>query len=249
MHPLKRVLGHLYFVYAILWFVVTLLLVVIPIWLLMRLPEPRQSRCLHAVFKGWMSIYLPLVFISVKRKNKEVFKGQGACVVVVNHNSFADIPITSPYIPGPNKTLAKSELAKIPIFGIVYRSGSILVDRKDENSRRDSFAKMEAVLARGLHLCLFPEGTRNKKGDLPIQPFYDGAFITAVRAQRPIVPALLIHTKKVFPHDPKAWAWPHAIELHFLPPVPTTGMTMRNVRPLKEEIHQKMSAYFVANNK
>jgi len=249
MHPLKRVLGHVYFVYAILWFVVTLLIVVIPIWLISRLPEPRQSRWLHPLFKGWMSIYLPLVFILVKRKNKEVFKAQGACVVVVNHNSFADIPITSPYIPGPNKTLAKSELAKIPIFGIVYKSGSILVNRKDENSRRDSFTKMEAVLEKGIHLCLFPEGTRNKKGDRPIQPFYDGAFITAVRAQRPIIPALLFHTKKVFPHHPKAWAWPHAIELHFLPPTSTLGLTMRNVRPLKEEIHQQMEAYFVANRK
>lgn len=249
MHPLRRVLGHIYFVYAILWFIITLLIVVLPIWLLAKLPQPKQSRWLHPLFKGWMDIYLTLVFITVKRKNKEVFKGQGACVIVVNHNSFADVPISSPYIPGPNKTLAKSELAKFPIFGTVYRSGSILVNRKDENSRRESFAKMEAILAHGIHLCLYPEGTRNKAGKVPLQPFHDGAFVTAVRTQRPIIPALLFNTKKVFPHNPKYWAWPHRIEFHFLPAVPTTGLGKADVRTLNQTIHRQMETYFVNNRK
>jgi 1-acyl-sn-glycerol-3-phosphate acyltransferase len=45
---------------------------------------------------------------------------------------------------------------------MMYRTGSILVDRKSETSRRDSFAKMKEALDMGLHMCIYPEGTRNK---------------------------------------------------------------------------------------
>ena len=69
------------------------------------------------------------------------------------------MPVSSPGIPGGNKTIAKAEMAKIPLFGLIYKTGSILVDRKNEKSRRDSFTKMKEVLDMGLHMCIYPEGT------------------------------------------------------------------------------------------
>ena len=70
-------------------------------------------------------------------------------------------------------------MAKIPLFGLIYKTGSILVDRKNEKSRRDSFIKMKEVLDMGLHMCIYPEGTRNTSSE-PIKPFHDGAFRLAV---------------------------------------------------------------------
>jgi 1-acyl-sn-glycerol-3-phosphate acyltransferase len=164
-------------------------------------------------------------------------------VVISNHNSLVDVPVTSPWIPGPNKTLAKIEMAKIPVFGVIYKAGSILVDRKRENSRRESFAAMQRALETGLHLCLYPEGTRNKTGK-PLQQFYDGAFITAIRAQKPIMPAVIFNTGTILPHDKKAWARPKTIHFHFLPPVETKGMTLSDLPALKETLHRMMADYF-----
>ncbi len=248
MNPVKRILGHIIFVYAILLFVVTMLIVFIPIWITTLFPDPKRSQLLHPIFKGWMSVYLPLVFCPVIRKGKKNFKKGQNYVVVCNHNSLADIPVSSPWIPGPNKTLAKKEMAKTPIFGVIYKAGSILLDRKSGESRRESFAEMQRMLDMGLHLCLYPEGTRNKTTE-PLQPFYDGAFIAAIKAQKPIIPALIFNTREIYPHNSKTWAWPEPIHIHFLEPIATDGLTLNDVVPLKEKAHKLMETYYVAHNK
>lgn len=248
MNPIKRLLGHVFFIYALLLFVVTMLIVYIPIWLVALLPEPKRSIALHKVFRLWMGIYMPLVFCPVRRKGKEYFRAGEQYVVVSNHNSFVDVPVTSPWIPGPNKTLAKMEMGSIPIFGKIYRTGSILVDRQSESSRQKSFMKMRGTLRMGLHLCVFPEGTRNKSNK-PLQHFRDGAFTVAIKEQKPIMPALIFNTGKILPHNKKFWAWPHVIDLHFLPPIPTEGYSSDNIADFKDKVRNVMMEYYVSNLK
>jgi len=246
MKPLKKFLGTVFFIYAMLVFVITMLVVFIPIWLTTLFPEPRRSRLLHPIFKGWMSVYLPLVFCPVRRKGKEHFRKGENYVVVINHNSLFDIPVSSPWIPGPNKTLAKVEMAKIPLFGVIYSAGSILVDRKKDSSRRESFVRMQQALDRGLHLCLYPEGTRNKT-EKPLQQFYDGAFIAAIKAQKAIVPGLIFNTRYIYPANSKTWGSPRTIHIHFLEPVSTSGLTLNDTAVLKERVHRLMEEYYVAH--
>src|SRR5439155_14872246 len=107
-----------------------------------------------------------------------------------------DVPLTSPGIPGANKTIAKIEMARIPLFGMIYKRGSVLVDRKSEESRRKSFNKMKEVLQMGMHMCIYPEGTRNKTNE-PLQRFHDGAFRLAVETKKDIMPAVIFYTNKV----------------------------------------------------
>jgi len=247
MRAIKYYLGYVYFFYAIVLFVVTMLIVFIPVWITTLFQEPGRSKLLHAVFKTWMSFFLPLVGCPVKRKGKHFFRKGENYVVVVNHNSLADIPVSSPWIPGANKTLAKIEMAKVPVFGVIYKAGSILVNRKSEGSRRESFVKMQEMLNLGLHLCLYPEGTRNKTNK-PLQQFYDGAFVAAIRAQKPIIPALIFNTKKIYPAaKSNIWATPMPIHIHFLSPISTEGLTLSDTNRLKEEVHRLMEEYYVAN--
>lgn len=246
MHPAKRILGHIYFVYALTLFAATMLIVVVPIWLTSLLNEPVRAKVMHPIFRLWMGVYMPLAFCPVFRKGKAHFKKGQNYVVVCNHNSFADVPVSSPWIPGPNKTLAKVEMARIPVFGVVYKAGSVLVNRKDEASRRESFSQMSAMLHKGLHLCLYPEGTRNKT-DQPLQPFHKGAFKTAIDAQKPIIPALIFNTRGILPGRPKLWAWPNKIHFHFLPAVETSGLSNADAENLKNRVRFQMEEYFVAN--
>ncbi len=247
MRVIKNVLGAVFMVYALIVFAATMLVVYIPIWLISLLPEPHRARALHRAFRLWMGVYMPLVFCPVFRKGKKNFKKGEQYVVVINHNSLADIPVSSPWIPGPNKTLAKMEMSRIPLFGMIYRTGSILVDRKKEGSRRESISKMQETLDMGIHLCLYPEGTRNKT-DEPIQPFFDGAFLTAIKAQKPVMPCLIFNTGKILPHNKKFWARPMPIGIHFLEPVLTAGLTSSDVTGLKERVHKTMEEYYLAHN-
>ncbi|HXS36322.1 MAG TPA: lysophospholipid acyltransferase family protein [Flavipsychrobacter sp.] len=248
MKQLKNILGHIYFFYGILLFVATMLVVFIPIWIISFLPDPQKSKALHAIFRVWMGVFMPLALCPVIRRGKKNLKKGQNYVVVINHNSFVDIPVSSPWIPGPTKTLAKVEIAKVPIFGMIYKTGSILLDRKKEGSRRDSFTKMQQMLDMGLHLCLYPEGTRNKT-DKPIQPFFDGAFVVAIKAQKPIAPAVIFNTGKILPYNKKLWAWPMPIYFDFLEPVSTEGLTLSDTASLKEKVHSMMENYYVSHLK
>lgn len=247
MKTIKDIPGHIYFFIGMILFIATMLIVFIPIYIISKLPEPQRAKSLHPIFRAWMGFFMPLVGCPILRKGKEHFKKGQNYIVVTNHNSLVDIPVSSPWIPGPNKTLAKIEMAKIPIFGVIYRAGSILVNRKDESSRRQSFQEMERTLKQGTHLCLYPEGTRNKTA-IPIQRFYDGAFITAIKSQAPIIPGVIFNTGKILPHNKKLWARPLPIHFHFLEAIPTAGLTLDDLQDLKQKVHTLMTDYYIANS-
>lgn len=242
---MKNILARIFALWAILVFVVTMVPVILIILLTGIWKEPRRSIIMHNVFAGWMTLFFILTFVRRIIKGKSNFKKGENYVVVCNHNSFMDVPLTSPGIPGPNKTIAKIEMASIPLFGIVYKRGSVLVDRKDDNSRRESYTKMKEVLEMGLHMCIYPEGTRNKTKE-PLQRFHDGAFKLAVDSGKAILPAVIFYTNKVLPRNKTFYFWPHRVEMHFLPAIAPQGKT---VQELKEEVYEVMKNYYVVNNR
>ena len=154
----------------------------------------------------------------LKIKGKENFKKGENYIITCNHNSLMDVPVSTPFSPGANKTIAKAEMAKIPLFGLIYKRGSILVDRNDKQSRQSSFRKMKEVLRLGLHVCIYPEGTRNQSS-LPLKSFHDGAFRLSVESNKAIIPALIFNTKKVLPPGKPFYFMPSKMEIHFLPAV------------------------------
>lgn len=236
----KNILGRVMALWAIIVFIITLILFVIPIGLSVLWPEPKRSSVAYLFYSAWMNTFLPLSFVRRRFIGREHFKKGQNYVVICNHNSLLDPPISSPAIPGPNKTIAKIEMAKIPIFGIVYKRGAVLVDRKNEESRRASYGKMKEVLEQGLHMCIYPEGTRNKTKE-PLQRFHDGAFRLALDTKKPIIPALIFYTAEVMPRKP-FYYWPFKrVEMHFLPPIDVVGKTAQQ---LKQEAFETMREYY-----
>lgn len=244
MKIIKEILGRVFAVWVAIVFVGSLLIIAIPIWIAGLLKEPKKTIFVFKIFKIWMKFFF--VFSGVRRiiKGREHFKKNENYVVVCNHNSFMDVPLSSVAIPPPNKTIAKAEMAKIPIFGIIYKSGSVLVNRKSEESRRKSFLKMKTVLEMGMNMCIYPEGTRNKTS-LPLQRFHDGAFKLAVETKKQIIPSVIFYTAKVLPRK-TFFFWPHKVEMHFLPAVPVENKTSQQ---LKEEVFEIMKNYLVSSGK
>lgn len=245
---MKDVLGRIYFIYGMLLFAITMLPVALVFFIVRNFAkEDSANYVIQRGFQIWMGIYMPLIFCPVTHRGRENFKEGKNYVVTLNHNTLADVPVSSPGIPGPNRTLAKVEMSRIPIFGYIYKSGSILVTRQDAQSRKDSYPKMIAALEKGLHLCLFPEGTRNKTSE-PLARFYDGAFRVAIMAQKPIIPGLIFGTKPILDSTKKFWAWPHKIEFHFLPEISTEGLTVDDTDKLKQNVFAIMKEYYIANS-
>lgn len=246
MQMIRNILGRIFAAWAMLTFIATMLIILLPTWIMGLLPEPKRTKAFIQLSRIWMAVWLPLAGIRLVIKGKEKFVKGENYVVVCNHNSFMDVPVTSPGIPGANKTIAKIEMAKIPLFGLIYRRGSVLVDRKSEESRLKSYAYMKRVLDMGLHMCIYPEGTRNKTNN-PLKEFKDGAFRLAIETQKPVIPAVLFNTKKVLPQQKTFYFWPSKIEMHFLDPVETKHLQMSDVKQLKETIFQTMWDYYKAH--
>jgi 1-acyl-sn-glycerol-3-phosphate acyltransferase len=237
----KEIAGRICALWAMLWFVLTMLIVSLPIWIIGWWPQPRQAQYSYRVFRVWMGFFFLITGLRLRKKGLENFKKGETYIVVCNHNTLLDVPVSSPGIPGPNKTIAKIEMARIPLFGLIYKSGSVLVDRKNEKSRRASFIEMKKVLSLGIHMCIYPEGTRNKTNE-PLQRFHDGAFRLADDTNHAIIPALIFNTTKLFPNDKVFYFLPGKIEMHFLPAVEPGSQTTEQ---LKEKVFTLMKDYYM----
>ena len=240
MNLVKNILGRILALWAMIIFISSMLLIYIPFLLTGLWPEPKRTIYFIALSRIWMKIFFTLTGVRRIFRGKENFKKGMNYVVVCNHNTFMDVPLSSPGIPGGNKTIAKSEFTKIPLFGIIYSRGSVLVDRKSDESRKSSFSKMKQVLQMGLHMCIYPEGTRNKTNE-PLQKFHEGAFRLAVETGKAVMPAVMFYTAIVFPRK-VFYFWPHKVEMHFLEPVDSAGLS---VGELKEKVFLKMRDYYV----
>ncbi len=192
---LIRILRSVYAIYGALVFVIHLLLFIPFLFLGLFIFGKRSIRPLiwyahHSIAR--VTLFLAGVWIGVKGREK--VRGNGPYIIVSNHRSFLDILIDAIAFPGIYKFLSKEEMTKVPIFGILVARMCILVNRKDAESRHQSYQNMVDALDQGFNVLLYPEGTRCRTVENVPKEFYDGAFRLASETGRPLAVASL--------HDP-----------------------------------------------
>ncbi|MEO6851773.1 MAG: lysophospholipid acyltransferase family protein, partial [Mucilaginibacter sp.] len=158
----KDVVGYSWGAWAMISFVITFLIIFPFSMIAYLIPGPKGQDYFIAVSRWWMRAWLILVACPLSVKGWKNFKKGENYVIVYNHNALLDVPLSAPFVPGGNMTIAKASFAKVPIFGWFYRRGSVLVDRNDTRSRLKSFETMRNVLRNNMHMCIYPEGTRNR---------------------------------------------------------------------------------------
>jgi len=118
-----------------------------------------------------------------------------ACIFMSNHVSNLDPPALISLIQGRTSAFMKRSLMNLPILGTGFRQGEfIAVDRT--GSRADaqrSVADAQRVLARGVHITTFVEGTRSPDGRM--LPFKKGPFFLAMASGAPCVPVSIYGTE------------------------------------------------------
>lgn len=241
MQLVKKFAGRVWAIWALLTFVGSFLLILIPSLLTWLIPDPKGQYLFVKIARVWMRFWLTIIGCKLVIKGKRNFKSGEVYIVTCNHNSLLDPPLSSPFIQGPNKTIAKSDFNKIPLFNWYYRKGGLLVDRKSDESRKRSYDEMKRVLKKGIHMCIYPEGTRNRTNQ-PLKSFYSGAFRLSVDTGHSVMPTVLLNTKNVLPPGKFLYGWPGKVEIHFLKPISPTG---KSPEELKKEVFDEMSAYYV----
>jgi 1-acyl-sn-glycerol-3-phosphate acyltransferase len=110
------------------------------------------------------------------------------CIFMANHVSNLDPPILLPLFPFRTAFFIKRSLLRIPFVGYGMRlAGFIPVERGGRlESARESVVAASKVLASGVNISTFPEGTRSRNGVL--LPFKKGPFYLAMESGVPVVP-------------------------------------------------------------
>ncbi len=234
---------YLYVLYAVLSFSV-LFLVLFPFFLLLGWMGKWGRKVIWQLIRLWSYIWFFLIGMPVKRVYREKPQKGRPYIVVANHISYLDTAMIFRAIPFYVRPLAKSELARIPLFGYLYRQMAVLVARSDPKSRLKSMQHLRRTLQREGSIFIFPEGAFNETGQ-PLKSFYDGAFRLAINTGTPILPVLFPDTTRRW-HYKSFWSWsPGVSRAVFLPEVSVTGLDKADIPKIKEQVYRMMEAELI----
>lgn len=244
MRILLKPLQLLYVVYAFVLFVA--LMIPVFIWSLIVLPFGRikGGNLTYSACIVWADIWFALVFIFHRNIYVEELQKDQSYIFVANHISYLDAALIPKTFRHPIRPLGKVEMAKVPVFGFIYKNAIVTVDRSSAANRAKSVHLLKSILRKGISVLVFPEGTFNTTHQ-PLKEFYDGAFRIAIETQTPIKPVLLLnaydrmHYKSIFSLNPGK------SRSVFLPEVSVAGLTVKDMGLLKEKVFEMMKEELV----
>ncbi len=239
MKQLIKVLKFLYTIYALITFIILMLIVFPFIMIAIPFGKVVGGNWVYRICKIWGQIWYLLIGI----KHGEIYETSHDTskqyIFVANHISYMDIPPIVLSIHQPIRALGKYEVVKIPIFGWIYRAAVVLVNRKNTEARAKSFRALKAAINHGVSIFIFPEGTFNET-HLPLKDFYDGAFRIAIEMQTPIKPILFIDTLKRMHFRSLFQLTPGINRAVYLAEVPVVGLTLKDLPMLKKQVYTQM---------
>lgn len=206
----------------------------------------RDGRIQHWFARTWSKMILRTLFVRVKMEGLEKVNLAQPAVYAANHLSAFDIPVLYATLPIQFRILAKKELFAYPFMGWhLSRSGQIPVDQHDARASLRSLNRAGETLRHGMPLVVFPEGGRSPDGQL--RPFMGGAFYAAIKAQAPVVPVVLIGARDLLPMN-SFHVLPGEIRMIFCDPIPTEGMSPREMDKLSAQVWQRMADVYYSRS-
>ena len=153
----------------------------------------RRGHIAHGFARAWSWLVLATTGVRVDIHGLDRLIPGTTYVFVANHESTYDIPVVFWALPYQVRIIAKQGLGAIPFLGWhLKRAGHLLVDRRHPNAA-GILNQWRQLLAAGLSLIIFPEGTRSADGT--VGRFKSGSFLLAIEAGLPIVPVSISGTR------------------------------------------------------
>ncbi len=128
-----------------------------------------------------------------------------AVLFIGNHRSFFDILLTYSRCKRLTGYVAKKEMDRFPLLNNWMRNlYCLFLDRENPKEGLKTILTAIDYIKKGISICIFPEGTRNKGEELSMLPFKEGSFKIASKTGCAVVPISLNNTAEIFEnHFPK----------------------------------------------
>ena len=225
----------LYFVYACIVFIATMIIafvLAIPASFFGRI---KGGNAIYRICMAWGDVWFFLIGIRHRNIYESPLEKGRQYIFVANHISYLDAPMIVKSLRRPIRALGKAEMSKVPLFGYIYRRAVVMVDRRDAEKRARSVRILKSVLRRGISIFLFPEGTFNLTHK-PLKSFFDGAFRIAIETQTPIKPLLFLDAHNRMHHESIFSLNPGRSRTIFLETVNVDQYTLADVEKLKQQV-------------
>ncbi len=212
-------------------------------YLIVLLKVRPRTRQVPRVMRIWANSFLFVTNTRVTVEGADRIDPSGSYVFTGNHTSNLDIPVIMGRLPVSNRFLAKKELFKVPVLGgAMHAIHMVETDRRvGPAAHRAINDQVATVIAAGLSLMIFPEGTRSEDGDL--LPFKKGAFRIAVDNAMPVVPVTIVGAFEAWrPHAKLIFGGRVTLIIH--DPIPTEGLTAADLNDLRDRARNAVAAGF-----
>ena len=140
-------------------------------------------------FLAWLIIS---VIYRVKPMGIENIPSKGPAVVVCNHVSYLDPVILAASVRRPMRFVMWYKIFQIPVLNFIFRTMKaipIAGSREDPQIMEDAFDAVDAELAAGNLVCIYPEGAITRDGE--IARFRPGIEQIIARRPVPVVPVAM----------------------------------------------------------
>jgi len=215
----RVVLGYLHLGFAFFIFL-TVMVILLP---LMVLPVAVLGQAgqgvSHLGLRLWAACFY-LFGVGYRIRGRQYVPAKGGCLVVANHSSFLDSPALYAAMPRTFRPLGKVEMARLPVFGLIYRHVVIQVDRGQLSSRAASLGAIRRELAAGRVVVVFAEGSMAPIPGMHIRPLQTGALSIAAELGLPIVPLGISGSGYALPPGIPMRLRPGIVRLNFGPAQP-----------------------------
>jgi 1-acyl-sn-glycerol-3-phosphate acyltransferase len=207
---------------------------------------PKFRRIMPALNEFWCWIFFPAAFLRVCTSGRKNLP-KGTCIYVSNHASYLDIPLLTYILPGFPAFMGKSSLARIPLFGYMFRNLHIVVQRNSSRGRAKAMQDTLNCLDKGRSVVIFPEGGINHSIQPDVADFKDGAFSLAIQTGLPVVPITICHNWYILPDDGHWLPRNGSCQSIIHSPLSTKGMTEKDIPQLREQVREIIRESLIEN--
>ena len=242
MRRILRPIQIIYSIYAMAVFVL-LMFIAFPFVILASVfPKITRGNIIYYIVTFWSDAAMFCWLMPHRNFFEAPHDPKHPVIFVFNHISYLDIPILLKTFRYQHiRVLGKAEMSKIPIFGFMYRSAAIMVDRSSAEGRANSVKELKSTLEKNISVVMAPEGTFNMTNK-PLKDFYDGAFRIAIETQTPIKPVLLLDAYDRLNYRSVFSFTPGKSRSIYLEEVDVKGLQLSDVEALKQKVYSIMES-------
>lgn len=243
IYPIRIV----YFVYAVITFLVFMFLVLPFVIIGSFFGKISGGNFIFSVCGLWSDLWLFSIGVYHKNFYEAPHDKSRQFIFIANHLSYFDAPVLVKTFRQPVRVLGRSEMSGLPFFGFIYRNAIVTVNRSSPEHRARSVRILKSVLRKGISIFIFPEGTLNETGR-PLKDFYDGAFRIAIETKTAIKPILFLDSFNRLRPESVLSLNPGRSRSIFLKEISVEGLNSHDVNTLKQQVFSLMEQKLIEYN-